>query len=102
MELSAFQIQEIVVTHYIPRISSNKTLWILNSEFSGFLLESKIQNQLFQANHGLCICLQLVIVRQSLFTFQDSVAKKPKAQAAADAIKLIAPMVETRHVLELL
>ena len=42
---------------------------------------------------------QHVEVRQSLFTFQDSVEKKSKAQAAADSIKLIAPMVETRHVL---
>ena len=47
----------------------------------------------------IMMCLQHVTVRQSLFTFQDSVEKKSKAQAAADAIKLIAPMVETRHVL---
>ena len=37
-------------------------------------------------------------VRQSLFTFQDSVDKKHKAQAAADAIKLIAPMVKAEAV----
>lgn len=37
-------------------------------------------------------------VRQSLFTFQDSVEKKHKAKAAADAIKLIAPMVTAEAV----
>lgn len=34
-------------------------------------------------------------VRQSLFTFEDSVQKKNKADAAAEAIKRIAPMVTT-------
>ena len=30
-------------------------------------------------------------VRQTLFTFQDSCENKPKAQAAADALKIIYP-----------
>ena len=34
-------------------------------------------------------------VRQSLFTFDDSVKKRNKSEAAANAIKLIAPMVQT-------
>ena len=37
-------------------------------------------------------------VRQSLFTFADSVEKRNKADAAAAPIKLIAPMVETTAV----
>lgn len=32
-------------------------------------------------------------VRQSLFTFQDALKSKPKAQAAADSLKLICPGV---------
>jgi len=36
-------------------------------------------------------------VRQSLFTFQDSVDRRAKSEAAAEAIKLIAPMVNTQH-----
>ena len=41
-------------------------------------------------------------VRQSLFTFEDSVKKRPKAQAAADALKQIYPSVQSEgHTLEI-